>query len=68
MVEVKEKKVSVIEVLQEVASKPVGVAGLLMWLTAIVSAIDKSWGILLAFGFGLWFVVKAKKELKEAKK
>ena len=47
-------------------SVEVGAAGLLFWLLALVSALSpqKLWTAGLALGFGAWFLVKAKKELK----
>ena len=48
-------------------SVPVGAAGLLFWLLALVAVLSPQnlWTAVIALGFGAWFVVKAKRELKE---
>lgn len=48
-------------------SVPMGSAGLLFWLLALIAVLSpqKLWVAGLALGFGAWFIVKAKKELKE---
>lgn len=55
---------SVIELIKEVKTVPVGVAGLLFFVVAIVAAFNNMYGAVLALGFGFWFIVKAKKEIK----
>lgn len=47
---------------------PVGSAGLLFWVLAIITALNAKWGALIAFGFGVVFVYRAKKELKAKQK
>lgn len=44
---------------------PLGQAGLLVWLVALVCALDKPLGVGIGFGVGLWFVYRANKELKK---
>lgn len=61
----KEEKPSIGVTFMQIVSIPIGLAGLLFWLVAFLTAIDKNWGMILAFGFGFWFVMKAKREYKE---
>lgn len=70
MVETKEFKV-----VKELASKSFdtgkklwktqsGMVGLLFWIVALATALNNVWGCLLAFGIGVIFVVKGRKEEK----
>jgi len=43
---------------------PSGMAGLLMWCGALITAFNPYFGAVFCFGIGLVMVVKAKKELK----
>lgn len=43
---------------------PSGMAGLLMWCGALITAFNPYFGAVFCFGIGLVMVVKGKKELK----
>ena len=55
---------SVWDLVKQVKTVPVGVAGLLFFVVALVAAFNNMYGAVLALGFGFWFIIKAKKELK----